>query len=143
MREGHGYTVNIPFPPRVGDLGYSRVMNEIVRPKVTAFAPDLILVSAGFDAHWQDPLAMAGLSLTGFTHIMRDLKTLATELCDGHLLFVLEGGYHIEVLCYGVVNAFHVLLGEDQIIDPFGPQPYPEANIERLLEQLKRQHLPF
>lgn len=143
VREGHGYTVNIPLPPRVGDLGYGRVLDEIVRPKVTAFAPDLILVSAGFDAHWQDPLAMAGLSLTGFAHIMRELKKLAVELCDGRILFVLEGGYQIEVLGYSVINAFRVLLGEDKVIDPFGLQPYAEANIERLLEQVKRQHLPF
>lgn len=143
VREGHGYTVNIPLPPTVGDMGYSRVLQEIVRPKMTAFAPDLILVSAGFDAHWQDPLAMAGLSLTGFAHIVRELKNLAADLCDGRLLFVLEGGYQIEVLCYGVINTFRVLLGEDQIIDPFGPQTRAEENIDHLLERVKRQHLPF
>jgi acetoin utilization deacetylase AcuC-like enzyme len=143
IREGQGYTVNIPLPPYVGDMGYSRAFDEIVRPKLTSFAPDLIIVSAGFDAHWQDPLAMAGLSLTGYAHIARLLRNLADSLCQGRILFVLEGGYQIEVLSNGVLNTFYALLGEDKISDPFGPLSRSEENIERLLDRVKRLHLPF
>jgi acetoin utilization deacetylase AcuC-like enzyme len=143
VREAHGYTVNIPFPPYVGDRGYSRAFDEIVRPKVAAFEPDLILVSAGFDAHWQDPLAMAGLSLTGYASIVRALLNLAFDLCQGRILFVLEGGYQLEVLGAGVLNTFYALLGEDEIRDPFGPLPRPEVDVAELIDRLKRLHLPF
>ena len=143
VREGHGYTVNIPFPPYVGDLGYGRAFAEIVQPKVVAFAPELLLVSTGFDAHWQDPLAMAGLSLTGYAHIVRLLIDLAAQLCQGRILFVLEGGYQLEVLGNGILNTFHALRGEDIVYDPFGPSPRPEADVSSLLERLKRLHLPF
>jgi acetoin utilization deacetylase AcuC-like enzyme len=143
VRKGHGYTVNVPLPPYVGDLGYGRMLAEIVQPKLVAFAPELILVSAGFDAHWQDPLAMAGLSLTGYAQLARSLVELANSLCQGRILFVLEGGYQPEVLGLGVVNTFYALLGEERILDPFGPQPRPEADIRTLLERLKRLHLPF
>lgn len=143
VREGHGYTVNIPLPPSVGDRGYGRAFAEIVQPKVTTFAPDLILVSAGFDAHWQDPLAMAGLSLSGYAHLVRTLLDLAAVLCGGRILFVLEGGYQLEVLRYGILNTFHALLGEERMDDPLGAFPHTEADISGLLERLKRLHLPF
>jgi acetoin utilization deacetylase AcuC-like enzyme len=143
IREAHGYTVNVPFPPYVGDKGYGRAFDEIVRPKVTAFAPDLILVSAGFDAHWQDPLAMAGLSLTGYAYLVRSLLDLAANLCRGRILFILEGGYQLEVLCYGVLNTFFALLGEDRMDDPFGSLPRAEEDISGLIDRLKHLHLPF
>jgi acetoin utilization deacetylase AcuC-like enzyme len=140
-RNGRGYTVNIPLPPRVGDVGYNRIFDEIIRPKAVAFRPDVILISAGFDAHWQDPLAMAGLSLTGYGRLARTLITLANELCNGRILFVLEGGYQLEVLTYGVLNTIHALVGRDELLDPFGPLPQPEQDVTDLLTQLKRRHL--
>jgi acetoin utilization deacetylase AcuC-like enzyme len=76
----------------VGDTGFVRILQELILPKARDFQPDLILVSAGFDAHWQDPLAMAGLSLTGYAQMAQGLVEMAGELCDGRILFVLEGG---------------------------------------------------
>lgn len=140
-RNGRGYTVNVPLPPRVGDVGYNRIFNEIVRPKAMAFQPDVILVSAGFDAHWQDPLAMAGLSLTGYARIARTLVALAEELCHGRILFVLEGGYQLEVLTYGALNTIYALLGRDEILDPLGPLPQRESDVTEILSQLKQRHL--
>jgi acetoin utilization deacetylase AcuC-like enzyme len=143
VREAYGYTVNIPFPPYVGDIGYGRAFDEIVRPKVAGFEPDLILVSAGFDAHWQDPLAMSGLSLTGYAHLVRALLSLADDLCQGRIIFILEGGYQLEVLCQGVLNTCYALLGEDKIGDPFGLMPRAEEDIAGIIERLKRLHLPY
>jgi acetoin utilization deacetylase AcuC-like enzyme len=109
---GVGTVVNIPLPPGVGDAGYERVMAEIALPIAQRFQPDLILVSAGFDAHWSDPLAMMNLSLHGYASIARQLVALADELCDGRIVFTLEGGYDRTVLAYGVANVFHALLCE-------------------------------
>jgi acetoin utilization deacetylase AcuC-like enzyme len=139
--KGKGYTLNIPLPPYVGDNGYVRIFDEVVRQKAMAFKPDLILVSAGFDAHWQDPLSAAGLSLTGYGHIGRALIELANELCDGRALFVLEGGYQLEVLTSGVLNLIFALTGRDEIQDHLGTLPHEESDVADLLYQLKQHHL--
>lgn len=138
---GRDYTLNVPLPPYVGDHGYRRVFEEIVAPRLRQYAPDLLLVSAGFDAHWQDPLAMAGLSLTGYAEMARSLTTYARELCDNRILFVLEGGYHHDVLLTGIINTFHALLGRDQIIDPLGPMNRAEHDIGGLMGKLKQHYL--
>lgn len=101
------------------------------------------MVSAGYDAHWQDPLAMAGLSLTGYAHMSRALVTLADELTNGRILFVLEGGYQVEALSYGILNTLYALTGRDQIDDPLGALPHNEQDISQLLRQLKQHHLIY
>lgn len=140
---GAGYTVNVPLPPYVGDAGYMRVINELIQPKLVEFRPELIIISAGFDAHWQDPLASAGLSLTGYAQMARRLIAIAEELCGGRILFVLEGGYLLEALTSSVRNVVNALIGRDEIEDTLGPMPYAEADISDLLMQLKRTHLPY
>ena len=140
--KGMGYTLNVPLPPGVGDEGYSRLLNEVVIPKAVAFHPELILVSIGFDAHWQDPLARAGLSLKGYAHITRQLLRLADACCNGRILFILEGGYHLDVLTIGVQNVLNTLLGRDEIHDPLGPAPFAESDITQLIADLRRRHLP-
>lgn len=138
---GRNYTLNVPLPPYVGDNGYGRVFDEIIEPRLRQFEPELLLASAGFDAHWQDPLAMAGLSLTGYDRIARKLLAYAAELCAGRILFILEGGYELDVLSTGVNNVFKALLGQDTFDDPFGPMSRPEHDISALLERLKRHYL--
>ncbi len=142
-RNGRGYTINVPFPPAVGDVGYMHVLRQYLNPAVIRFGPDLILVSIGFDAHWQDPLAMAGLSLTGYALLTQALLHLANSVCDGRILFVLEGGYQQDVLNYGIVNTISALLGHDHIYDPFGAMPRAETGVHGLLAQLQGRDLPF
>ncbi|MCP5101096.1 MAG: histone deacetylase [Chloroflexi bacterium] len=143
LGNGIGYTLNVPLLPDFGDAGYCRVVEELVRPKVEAFAPELILISAGFDAHWRDPLAMAGLTLTGYANISRALVDMANRLCNGRILFVLEGGYQLDALTYGILNVIYALLGQDNIVDPIGANSQPEQDISQLLHLLKKRHLLF
>jgi acetoin utilization deacetylase AcuC-like enzyme len=138
---GRGFTVNVPLPVRVGDAGYSQIFDQIIRPKVSAFQPDLILVSAGFDAHWADPLASGGLSLAGYATICRMLLAMAVALGHGRVLFILEGGYLLPALSHGVLNLLRVLRGHDALSDPLGPMPHAETSINKILEQLKLLHL--
>jgi acetoin utilization deacetylase AcuC-like enzyme len=142
LGQGYGYTLNVPLPPGVGDIGYGRILNELVWPKIRAFQPDFIMVSVGFDAHWQDPLASAGLSLTGYAHIAKQLVALADAVCNGRILFVLEGGYHLDVLTAGIKNLIHSLQGGDEVHDDFGPMPYAETDVTHLLDKLRKRHLP-
>jgi acetoin utilization deacetylase AcuC-like enzyme len=141
-RSGRGYTLNVPFPQGVGDVGYLRALQEYLIPLILRFRPEFILVSIGFDAHWQDPLAMANLSLTGYALMVQTIIRLAEELCGGRLLFVLEGGYKIDVLTLGIANTLSALLGHDQIRDPIGPSPLAERDITPLLRKLNSLNLP-
>lgn len=133
---GKGTTINVPLSAGVGDDGYAAVFRSLLWPAAERFRPQMILVSAGFDAHWSDPLAFMLLSLTGYARIVQDLCAMAQKLCGGRIVFVLEGGYHLDVLAYSVLNAFRVLLGEDKITDPIGPSPADEEPIGGLIEQL-------
>jgi acetoin utilization deacetylase AcuC-like enzyme len=137
---GTGYTINIPLPPGVGDQGYARVFEEVVIPAARRFAPELILVSAGFDGHWDDPLANMQLSLAGYDQLARTLLALARDVCDGRIVFVLEGGYNLEVLSYAWANIARAFLGDGVSIDPFGPAPRSEPSVEQVTRRIRQLH---
>ena len=139
--KGQRTTLNVPLPPYVGDDGYRLLFDELICPRIDAFRPQLILISAGYDAHWRDPLAHGGLSLTGYAVLVRTLIALAERHCGGRILFVLEGGYYLDALSYGVLNTVYALLGFDQIEDPLGPLPEREADVRELLAMLQQLHL--
>jgi acetoin utilization deacetylase AcuC-like enzyme len=65
---------------------------------------------------------------------------MADQLCEGRIVFTLEGGYQLEALAYGVSNACHALLGEDTAVDPLGPSPRLERSLGTLIEDLQRLH---
>jgi len=140
--EGAGTVVNVPLGGGIGDQGFARIFSEIVTPVAWRFQPQLLLVSAGYDAHWDDPLASLLLSVTGYTAIARALKELAGELCNGRLVLTLEGGYHLEALAYSVLNTFAVLLGDEgwQQVDPLGPSPRAERPVDEIIGRVKQVH---
>ncbi len=137
---GKGTLLNAPLPSGVGDAGYAQLFAELVWPLAERFQPDLILVSAGYDAHWSDPLAMMNLSLTGYARLGQELVRMAEQLCAGRILFTLEGGYQLDVLAYGVLNAFYAMLGEETIADPLGPPPRGERPVSALITRLRGIH---
>jgi acetoin utilization deacetylase AcuC-like enzyme len=95
---GQGFTLNLPFPPRSGDEEYLEVFRKEGLPRLMEFAPQFIMISAGFDAHQSDPLAHMNLSREAYREMTRLLLDLARESADGRLIAVLEGGYNLEVL---------------------------------------------
>jgi acetoin utilization deacetylase AcuC-like enzyme len=97
-------------------------------------------MSAGYDAHWQDPLAMMMLSLSGYAHMARELVLMAQAVCGGRVVFALEGGYHLDVLAHGVLNTLYALLGDDQISDPLGMAPAGGRSVDALIERLRELH---
>ncbi|MEE8389478.1 MAG: histone deacetylase [Anaerolineae bacterium] len=137
---GEGTLLNVPLPTQVGDAGYAQVFAELAWPLAERFQPDLILVSAGYDAHWSDPLAQMNLSLTGYAWLEQELASMAQQLCDGRIVWTLEGGYQLDVLAYSVLNSFYAMLGENTIADPFGPAPHPERPVDALITRLKNVH---
>ena len=137
---GERTTLNIPLPAGVGDAGYAEIFTELVWPMAERFRPDLMLVSAGYDAHWSDPLARMSLSLAGYGWLQTELVDMAKHLCRGQIVFALEGGYQLDVLSHGVLSAFRAMMGLDSIADPLGPSPYPERSVGGLVERLRELH---
>ena len=140
--EAKGTTVNIPLPAGCGDSEYLQVFEQVIAPAARRFKPELILVSAGYDAHWADGIAMMQVSVTGFAQMVRIIKELADELCGGRLVFSLEGGYNPNALAASVKATFDVLLGNTKIDDPLGqaPHSFGAPKIDRLIEAIKEVH---
>lgn len=137
---GTGYTVNVPLPGGVGDCGYEHVFDEILIPVARRFGPQLILGSAGYDAHWSDPLGGMLLSVSGYASMVRKLAALADELCHGRLVLTLEGGYSLEALAACIAATFAVLLGDQEVHDPLGPARRAEQSVDRIISAVKRVH---
>ena len=139
--KGQGFTINIPLPGGSGDANYRQVFEQIVWQAAERFQPQLILVSAGFDAHWADPLAGMYLSLTGYAYLANEVLRMAERFCGGKIVFVMEGGYNLNALSGGMSDIARLLLG-DAPIDPLGPAPHHhrEPDISALLEALKKLH---
>ncbi|MBN2718020.1 MAG: histone deacetylase [Deltaproteobacteria bacterium] len=96
--QGRGTTANVPFPAGMGDLAYADAFERLVVPLLNAFEPDHVMVSAGFDAHRDDPLAGMTLSTEAFMYMTQRLRAVAARSCDNRISFYLEGGYHLEAL---------------------------------------------
>jgi acetoin utilization deacetylase AcuC-like enzyme len=95
---GLGFNVNIPFAAGTGDAAYELVFAELLVPILRSFAPEFVLVSAGFDAHLRDPLGGLEVTERGYQKMMNHLMSVAEEYADGRLAAVLEGGYNLETL---------------------------------------------
>lgn len=108
VSRGEGYTVNIPLPAGCGDGEYVQVFKDIVVPAAVRFAPEWILVSAGFDPHRRDPLGGMGVTEEGFAVMARLLLQLADRCAGGKIAFLLEGGYDLSAL----KNSVAAVLGE-------------------------------
>ncbi len=140
--KGRGYTLNVPLRPGHGDESFYQVYQQLIWPAAQRFQPELILVSAGFDAHWKDPLAMLRLSLEGYAYLTHELIRMADKLASGRIVFALEGGYDLGVLAHGVRNIAHALIGDEDLSDPFGKRPLPsgEPDVTPLIEEVRRIH---
>lgn len=136
---GYGTTLNIPVPAHTGDPAFARVYREVVIPALARFAPDCILVSAGFDAHWDDPIGNCRLSVAGYAHIMQQLCEAARTLCHGRIAAILEGGYSERALAACVQAAARVMQGLP-VSDGLGIQPSDPHRADQVIATLKAQH---
>jgi acetoin utilization deacetylase AcuC-like enzyme len=137
---GEGFTVNIPLPARAGDANFEHIFEEIIFPLARRFAPEILLVSAGYDAHWKDPLASLSLSTSGYYAIGNWLMEIADRLAEGKLLFVLEGGYDPPTLADNVAATLSALIG---LPDPGQRKPSTsdsEPDISGLISSLRKLH---
>jgi acetoin utilization deacetylase AcuC-like enzyme len=126
--DGSGTTLNVPLPAAAGDRDYLAAIDELVGPGVRTFDPDLVLVSAGFDAHEHDPISRVGISTEGFGCLADAVRDLAHDV-RAPLGFVLEGGYSLDALADSI-GTVH------EVFDGYEPQTPAEGVSESVREQL-------
>jgi acetoin utilization deacetylase AcuC-like enzyme len=135
-----GCTVNIPLPAGAGDVAFESIASRLLRPLCQRHRPNLLLVSAGFDAHWRDPLAGLQVSLRGYYELSLRLVEMAREFTDGRLVFVTEGGYDPTVMTEGVSAVIAALLELPSFADRLGPAPGPEPTIGEEISRIAALH---
>jgi acetoin utilization deacetylase AcuC-like enzyme len=135
-RDGEGFTVNVPMEAGCDDGDYLLVHRAIVEPVLDAFAPQLTLVSAGFDAHEHDPLASMRMTAAGYASVVAQLRRIA--LHHGALGLVTEGGYDLPALAACLEASFAAIDGEAPLTNRDSPAPSPRgtAAVERAVEAL-------
>ncbi len=132
--------VNVPLPEGSGKVCFRRIADEIFTPFIESFKPELILVSAGFDAHWSDPITSLGLSTADFYMLSKKLVDLAEEHCNGKIVFVLEGGYDPASLANGAAAVFSALTGSNYAINADDTCPYPEPDVSERIDEVRQWH---
>jgi acetoin utilization deacetylase AcuC-like enzyme len=129
---GAGYTINLPVPPGSGDAAFGSLVEHVAVPLARAYAPGLILVSAGFDAHADDPLAGCEVTDAGYATMGASVRALADGL-DVPVGVVLEGGYDLGALSRGLIALLEALAAD-------GPVSAPELPVHALSEDMLGRH---
>jgi acetoin utilization deacetylase AcuC-like enzyme len=134
--------VNVPLPAGAGDIAYERIAGEIFSPFVENFKPQMLFISVGFDAHWNDPITTLGLSTAGYLTLARKVVRLAEEHCDRRIVFVLEGGYDPMNVANGATAVFDALtnsrLNENAALRD--PNPRKEPDCEARIGEIRKWH---
>jgi acetoin utilization deacetylase AcuC-like enzyme len=134
---GAGYSINCGVPGGATDADYGAFYQDLFLPVAQAFRPELVLVSAGFDAHREDPIGGMVLTERGFGAMCTALKDLAESVCGGRMVMVLEGGYSLEGLSQSVHACVEVLAGEMKDSFPSGVSRDAAAALQRSREALE------
>jgi len=143
-----GTTINVPLPATCGFDTYEAVFRQVMAPAADRFNPQLILVSAGFDAHWKDAIPPTGLgtqmylSTAGFFRLNEIILNVADLVCGGRVIMVQEGGYNVQATGMCVATSINQLLGGEAAVDSFGPPPVDplRINTDVLIAELRRIH---
>lgn len=139
--DGRGFTFNVPLPHSVGNEQFARVFDDLLYPAMARYQPELVLVSAGYDAHWADPLgALTLLDATGYAYMTETLHRISKDFAQGRIVFVLEGGYNFDALGWSSHATVETLFGNRISDDPVGPPPREERDISELIEHLQGIH---
>jgi acetoin utilization deacetylase AcuC-like enzyme len=131
--------VNVPLPAYAGDHVYEQIANRIFLPFAQSFNPQMILISVGFDAHWNDPITSLGLSSAGYLMLAKKVTSLAKQFCNGKIVFVLEGGYDPVNVANGAEATFMAATGKGESAAS-DPNPHPEPDCTARIEEVRKWH---
>ncbi|MFN8404718.1 MAG: histone deacetylase [Anaerolineales bacterium] len=132
--------VNVPLPAFAGDQVYEQVADRIFKPFVESFKPQMIFISVGFDAHWNDPITSLGLSTNGYFMLAQKCIALADEFCNGRIVFVLEGGYDPVNVAEGAEATLHALTKSPRRKEAEDASPHKEPDCESRIEEIRKWH---
>jgi len=135
---GEGYTINIPLPAGCADAEYLRVFNDLVAPAAAGFAPEWILVSAGFDPHRRDPLGGMGVTDEGFGSMARILLKLADQFAAARIAFLLEGGYDLAALRNSVAAVLSAMCDRADVADVLNKAA--GESLQPLISRIRQVH---
>jgi acetoin utilization deacetylase AcuC-like enzyme len=134
-----GRIINVPLPANTGAQGFALLAEKIYQPFIATFQPEMIFVSAGFDAHWADPLAGLGMTYQGYYALAKALVGLAEQHCNGKIVFVLEGGYRQKTVASGIQAVFAALT--NSAAPTFNDAaPHPEPDIRHRVDAVLKRH---
>jgi acetoin utilization deacetylase AcuC-like enzyme len=137
---GAGRTLNLPFPAGFGDAEYVHAFRELVTPVCRQFAPEFVLVSAGFDADHRDPLGGMTVTPAGFAAMARACTALAEECAGGRIAAVLEGGYDLAGIVEGVDATLAAFRGAATVLPPATGDA---RHADPVLARVRRAHAPY
>nr|GMD58442.1 histone deacetylase 14 isoform X1 [Ipomoea batatas] len=142
--QGEGSTLNLPLPGGSGDTAMRKVFDDVIAPCAQRFKPDIILVSAGYDAHMLDPLAHLQFTTGTYYMLASNIKQLAKDLCGGRCVFFLEGGYNLDSLSHSVADSFRAFLGEPSLSTMVDDLSFlyeePSTKIKQAIQKIKHIH---
>ena len=130
---GEGTTMNVPLSAGCGDAEYLHAFEEAIAPAIERFGPDLLLISAGFDAHRHDPISRMRVSTEGYAQLTDAVRTLADET-GAALAFVLEGGYGLDTLSESVAVVHETFDGREPVVDDAEPTEEVTDQVAELRE---------
>lgn len=136
--KGEGFNINVPLPAGMGDGDYAEIFKRVLAPVADEFRPEFIIVSAGFDAHKDDPLGGMELTEEGYGLMTQLLMELSDRHAHSRLLLVLEGGYNLEGLKNSVAEVLSALQGKQYPVDNIKPQDKVLEIIDRVIKFNKR-----
>jgi len=128
------------LPAYAGDKVYEQAADRIFKPFVESFKPQMIFISVGFDAHWNDPITSLGLSTNGYFMLAQKVVALADEYCDGKIVFVLEGGYDPMNMANGAGTVFDALSRRGLSHEAHDPNPHEEPDCESRIAEVQKWH---
>lgn len=138
--EGAGYNINVPLPAGMGDSEYTKIFFEILGPVIEQFRPEFILVSTGFDTYSEDPLGGMKVTPYGFAQLTRFVKEAAEKHCNGNIVLILEGGYHLEGLWLSTKEVIEELIEKKRTSYP---DIAMDTEADSVIAAVKRTHSGF
>ncbi len=141
--KGRGYTINVPLTVGFGDGEYTGIYQRILKPIALEFRPDLILVSAGFDIYFGDPLGGMGVTPSGFGGLTRTILEIAEQCCGGKAVLTLEGGYDLDGLRSSVQCVLKELGGIAETNVGHLIALAEPGVLYRVIERAKKNYLPY
>jgi acetoin utilization deacetylase AcuC-like enzyme len=143
--EGEGYTINVPLATGSSNEDYGNIFRHLLIPLAEQFGPELVIVSAGFDTHYEDPVGLMRVTPEGFARMTALLMEMAASLCEGRVVLALEGGYSLQGLRDSVEMVLWELSGNSKI-DRDQMQQAEDAHYETMaetIERVKEVHRPY